>query len=77
MRATGRVGYPEEIQKTNGESAEKKAAVKSMGNFRFGANMLGAGILLALAGSVALPFWGMQRILEADKYFMAGLKFFS
>lgn len=61
----------------NSRDERIKKASKEMGKYRFGTNMLGAGIFLALAGTVGITFWGMKAILEADKHFMTALKFFS
>ena len=62
-----------------GEAAESRdaqireqqgKAAKRMEKLKFGGSILGAGLLMALAGTIALPFWGIKKILQADKDFM-------
>src|SRR3989338_557743 len=55
-----------------GLSEQHGKAAKRMERLKFGGSILGAGLLLALAGTIALPFWGMKKILQADKDFMKG-----
>lgn len=71
LRATGRVGYPEEIPKDSGEGQEKKKeAAKGFLGLKLGGATLVGAIALALGGAII----GLKKLNAADEWFMKGFQ---
>lgn len=76
LRATGRVGYPEEIPNADSKGKEqkdqeqKKEASQAMSTMGFGTATLGGLIALVFAGMVV----GVQKLNAWSKSFEAGFK---